>query len=285
LRARACIVAVALVGGGFPALAAAPAACASGSASAALVVDRGDRGGVVRLCVELDDTSVSGIELIELAGEQHGLDYRLGYGGQGVCMLAGVGPPEGDCFADYPDYWGYWRGSSRGWTWASAGAGSTQVQPGDVDGWSWGPGADGASHAPPAPTPPASVCAPATPSPSPTATASSGTETERARPRRRPRGAPTATPTAAAPSPAPAAEPAPEPSRSPKGIGGRLGRAMKRMPREVDAGRIDLAARPGGGDPERRGPPAAGIAGVAGAVVLGAAGALLARRRRLREGP
>lgn len=131
-------------------------ACAADSPRAVLVVDTG--GGVHRYCVSLPDDEVSGLELITLAGEQHGLSYRFGYGGGAVCMLADVGTTGDDCFERYPDFWGYWRGSDGGWTWSSTGAGSTTVGDGDVEGWSWGSGSDGSSHPRPPETPFSSVC-------------------------------------------------------------------------------------------------------------------------------
>jgi hypothetical protein len=110
--------------------------------------------------VALPDPSVSGIELIELAGQQHGLDYGFGYGGNAVCRLDGVGSEGGDCFSEHPDFWGYWRGDgSGGWTWSSSGAGSTTVEDGDVEGWSWGSGQDGDTHPRPPATSFSSVCA------------------------------------------------------------------------------------------------------------------------------
>lgn len=130
-------------------------ACASSGATAGLVVDTGSE--VMSLCVALPSTSVSGTKLIQLAGEQHGLQYRIQSGA--VCQLAGTGPSEGDCFAEYPDYWGYWRGTGDGgWAWSSAGAGSTAVEAGDVEGWSWGSGDDGSSHRQPPQTRYESVC-------------------------------------------------------------------------------------------------------------------------------
>ena len=134
-------------------------ACASTGSYAALVVDPGEEGDPYRLCVRLPDDSVSGIELIELAGEQHGLSYELGNGGQSVCMLAGVGSSSGDeCFGEYPDFWGYWRMSGGSWQWSGTGAGSTVVEPGDVEGWSWGRGQDGSTHPAPPPTRFEDVC-------------------------------------------------------------------------------------------------------------------------------
>ena len=132
-----------------PAAVGSAAACAAGSPHAALVVDTGAR--TTTYCVELDAGIVSGIRLIQLASEQHGLRYQLGFGGQAVCQLEGVGPTGGDCFADFPDFWGYWHGGPAGWTWASSGAGGASVGDGDVEGWSWGSGDSGANHqAPPA---------------------------------------------------------------------------------------------------------------------------------------
>lgn len=131
-------------------------ACAAEGPRAALVVDTGEN--VHTYCVALPDDQVTGLELISLAGEQHALSYRFGYGGEAVCMLADVGTNGDDCFERYPDFWGYWRGSDGGWTWSSTGAGSTTVTNGDVEGWSWGSGSDGSSHPRPPETAFSSVC-------------------------------------------------------------------------------------------------------------------------------
>lgn len=126
------------------------AAEAAGAPHAALVVGTG--GQTITYCVTLDAPTVTGLQLIQLASAQHGLQYRLGFGGQAVCQLAGVGPTGGDCFADYPDFWGYWHGNGGGgWTWAGSGAASASIGDGDVEGWTWGSGDSGATHpAPPA---------------------------------------------------------------------------------------------------------------------------------------
>src|SRR5437016_11838511 len=108
-----------------PAATGATAACAAAADGphAGLVVDTG--GHATSYCVALDASSVSGIHLVELAGQQFGVQYRLGFGGQAVCQLEGVGPDGDDCFADYPSFWGYWHGSGdAGWSWASTGAAS-----------------------------------------------------------------------------------------------------------------------------------------------------------------
>lgn len=175
-RLRALTVGLALlVGGawpiaGVPELAGAPgvACAATAGPRAVLVVDNGAR--VSRHCVALDAESVSGTRLIELASAQHGLTYSLGFGGQAVCMLAGVGPTGGDCFAQHPDFWGYWHGDGRGgWTWASGSAASYRVRDGAVEGWVWGNGDTPSTHAKPPATRFADVCPPL-PAPSPPST-------------------------------------------------------------------------------------------------------------------
>jgi hypothetical protein len=140
-------------------------ACAAGGDSAALVVDTGGRA--TRYCVAMDEARLSGIELIEQAAQQYGLDYRLGYGGAAVCRLDHVGIEGGECFTDSDAFWGYWRGTGGGWSWSSTGAASTVVEPGDVEGWSWGMGRDGSTHPSPPATPYASACGSSSPSPDP----------------------------------------------------------------------------------------------------------------------
>lgn len=148
-----------LVGGLFPLAGPAGVACAAEGSSAVLVVDTEQVTGQHRFCVDLPDDSVTGIELIELASEQHGLQYRLGYGGNVVCQLAGVGYESDECLEDGPEFWGYWRGDgSGGWEWSSSGGNATTVEDGDVEGWSWGTGNDGSSHPAPPDTTFASVC-------------------------------------------------------------------------------------------------------------------------------
>jgi hypothetical protein len=146
-------------------LVAPPPACATTADAAALVVDTGGRA--TRYCVAMDSARLSGIELIELAAEQYGLDYRLGYGGAAVCRLDHVGIDGGECFTDSDEFWAYWRGTGSGWSWSSTGAASTVVEPGDVEGWSWGSGRDGSTHPAPPATSFASACGDSSPSPDP----------------------------------------------------------------------------------------------------------------------
>ena len=165
-RIGAAPIVLALTLGGLAPMLVAPArACATTADSAALVVDTGGRE--TRYCVAMDSPRLSGIELIELAAEQYGLDYRLGYGGAAVCRLDHVGIDGGECFTDSDEFWAYWRGTGAGWSWSSTGAASTVVEPGDVEGWSWGSGRDGSTHPAPPPTSYASACRDASPSPDP----------------------------------------------------------------------------------------------------------------------
>src|SRR5262245_16563979 len=147
LLVAAVLVGAAAAGVLAPAAAGSAPACASDDGPhAALVVATGS-GTPRAYCVALDAAEVSGLHLIVLAHEQHGLSYAFGNGGQAICQLAGTGPAGGDCFADYPDFWGYWHGAgSSGWSWASTGAGSARIGDGDVDAWGWGSGDTSATH-------------------------------------------------------------------------------------------------------------------------------------------
>lgn len=280
MRVRRGAVALSLVAAGAVPVAAAPqAACAAGEPRAVLVVDTG--AAEHWFCVALGGARVSGIDVIKLAGKQHGLDYSLGHGGAAVCRLAGVGPDGGDCFADYPDYWGYWRGDAGGgWAWSSTGAGSTSVEDGDVEGWSWGSGDSGSTHQAPPPTDFGEVCVPAAPPPRRTDT------TRNDEPR-----APAASSSPAGPQPSP--EPSPSDveragdgsrRRSEKRAGtGRTERTGKgRRERAVVARARPDPASPAPPSTAARaddGPPAAALAALALTVAAAAAGVAAARRR------
>jgi hypothetical protein len=170
---RAVAIGLALTAALAPAVTTPTPACASGTGPhAALVVDTGS--AVDAVCVALDGRSVSGLHLIELAASQRGLTYGFGFGGQAVCRLEGTGPTGGDCFADYPEFWGYWRGDGHGgWSWSATGPADSSVGDGDIEGWVWSSGDTGASHDRPPATTAGEVCAPPAPSPQPrSATAS-----------------------------------------------------------------------------------------------------------------
>lgn len=260
-----------------------------------LVVDTGE--SEYRMCVELPRSEVSGTDLIVLAGEQHGLSYRFGYGGGAVCMLAGVGTDGDDCFEKYPDFWGYWRGDgSGGWSWSSSGAASTRVSNGDVEGWSWGSGSDGSSHPPPPRTTFSSVCPQAAPKPSSPPPREKQTENREGSAPRQPRSRDVAPDDAAviAPDPARGSSRDSRPATKRRARSGS-GEPRRRNPRPKrsapvaptpTAGIDGAEQRPASATQEQGsqggGPPPAGVAAIVAAGALGGAGTWLARRRRPR---
>lgn len=288
MKLRASLVSAALLIGALPVVLGASLVCAAESPHAALVVDTGD--SEIALCVELPDESVSGIDLIRLAGEQHDLQYTLGYGGEAVCKLAGVGPEGDDCFADYPNFWGFWRGDGDGgWTWSSTGAGSTTVEAGDIQGWSWGSGQDGSSHQPPPEVTFEAVCgAPAEP----------GGETEPDKASMTDEdgdggGAPAAGGTSGSSRPATDKGDQPE-SRSRRGSepeGRSEPKERQRSTREpqTDPSEVPeptpepephVALVAGSSEPEEQGPPIAGLVGLGLAIGLGITAAAMTAARR-----
>lgn len=279
----------------FPLVGGAAPACAAETPRAVLVVDTGESEH--RFCVSLPAEEVSGIQLIELAADQHGLSYKLGYGGGAVCMLAGVGPTGDDCFEDHPNFWGYWRGDgSGGWVWSSSGAGSTRVGDGDVEGWSWGSGSNGDTHQRPPATTFGDVCAQEAKPPRETA-AKAGREEEP--PARRSSGGGRQRVSQPAPGPAapvPADRPAPQlPAKEPRAGANRPrkqdepepGTWGSETPAATDespsALALDQQATSTREPADSPGPPAAGMAALGAAALLGGAGLVLARRRRARS--
>jgi hypothetical protein len=102
-RALALAVAVALLA--LPG-AGAPVAAAQADQRSALIVEVG--GTVRRLCVGMAQPALTGKQLVEASG----LEQR--WDGGALCRLAGTGPAGGDCFAQYPKFWGYWIGDGHG---------------------------------------------------------------------------------------------------------------------------------------------------------------------------
>ena len=283
MKFRSLVLSAAVAAASLWPVAVAPAACAGEAPRAALVVDTGE--SVLNLCVALPDGSVSGIELIKLASSQHGLSYKLGFGGAAVCNLAGVGPTGDDCFEQDPDFWGYWHGDgSGGWTWASTEAGSTTVTDGSVEGWAWGSGTGPGTHPAPPATRFADVCAPV----------KSGDKKDGEPTAGKPRAAPRSTPAPTATVGSsdgpqdnseqsgqergakkkklakPRPQPSPEPTSTPAAV-------ATPTPGATTLGPSELASDSGGG-----GPPAAGIAALVGTLFLLGGGAFAARRRASR---
>jgi hypothetical protein len=271
-RARSLAIALAVVLGAIAPVLSAPgiacAAAASGGPRAALVVDTGRRA--TAYCVALDETSVSGTHLIELASAQYGFTYRLGFGGRAVCMLAGVGANGDDCFGSYPNFWGYFHGAgASGWSWATGSAADHPVGDGDREAWSWGAGDSATTHGVPPSTTIDDACGTAAdPEPSPS-----------------PSPAPSATP----PSPSPSATPPSPPGGGSNGGGGQTSEHTKTP--EPSASPSPTAAPPmsaspaavraaAAAPPPSKGPPLAGLAALGAIVLLGAGGFATLRRRR-----
>jgi len=281
-----------------PAAAGAGTACAAevaGTPHAALVVDNGAR--TTTYCVALDDTSVSGLRLIQLAAQQYGLQYRLGFGGQAVCQLDGVGPGGGDCFADYPDYWGYWHGDGNGgWSWAGSGAASASIGDGDMEGWVWGPGDSGTTHAAPPALAFEDVCEPApppSPSPSPSpppggdggggsggGTGGSGTGGGSGDSGTGGTSGGSAGTTHPSASSSPSARASTEATRPATTTATPSAEPEPAIVQASPVSALAAAASSGSG-----GPPTGALIVLIAVIGLGAAGALTLRRRRAREGP
>ena len=285
-RARSLTIAVAVVLGAIAPVLAGPgiacAAAAAGGPHAALVVDTGQRA--TAFCVALDGASVSGTHLIELASEQYGFTYRLGFGGRAVCMLGGVGATGDDCFGSYPNFWGYFHGAgASGWTWASGSAADHPVGDGDREAWSWGAGDSATTHGVPPSTTMGDACGVAatpepdpSPSPSPSTTppapsppgggsanaggsdtgggpnASGGSNTG---------GGGSGQTSAHTKTPEPTASPSPT-AAAPASVSPAVVRAAAASP------------------PPSNGPPVAGLAALGAIVLLGAGGFVMMRRRR-----
>ncbi|MDQ3941154.1 MAG: hypothetical protein M3238_07385 [Actinomycetota bacterium] len=273
------LVCAAVVAGTFAPIAPAPVACAGERPRAVLVVDTEQTGGQYRYCVVLPDDEVSGIDLIVLAHEQHGLSYRLGFGGEAVCMLAGVGTEGDDCFAEYPDFWGYWRGDgSGGWSWSSSGAGSSTVENGDVEGWSWGRGTDGSSHPAPPPTAFGQVCEGAVAESEPRRPASRDVPGDRGSDRS---DEEPSTEVAAAPSDASSTgdRAASKGSSRPRVRDRRRPPASGDVAQRSPPGEIAVDETVATDPPEEDGPPVTGLLAVAAAALLFVTGGIVRRRR------
>ena len=276
MRPRLITVAIALgLALGAPALGlvagTAPLACAATDQRAALVVDTG--GDARSYCVALGADAVSGTDLIRLAHDQYGLDYRLGFGGRAVCRLANVGVDDGDCFGAYPDFWGYWHGDGDGgWTWATGSAADWTVEAGGIDGWQWGPGQDGTTHGAPPATRTSEVCPVQTPPPS--ATPDGGGGGGGGGGGRGGSGEPGSASASASASPSPA-------GREPRDrVRREASDTPSASPSATGAPPVVVAAGQGPPSPDDSGGPAGPIAAIAAVAVLGAAGAVLVRRRR-----
>jgi hypothetical protein len=131
----------------------------------------------VTRCVEFDEPTISGYELLLRSGLSLVINSSAGQGAV-VCAIGDSGCPVDDCWCECKNlagtcvYWSYWHLQGGAWVYSSMGLTGYQVRPGDVEGWHWG-----TTEAPPmvafeqicAPPPSDTPTATATWTPSPTA--------------------------------------------------------------------------------------------------------------------
>ena len=105
---------------------------------AGVVVRFGD-GEIRKMCVAFDDDDdMTGFDLLERT--QLDLVVDRGAIGNAVCKIGGDGCSSGDCFCEYPTFWGYWTrdAGDSSWAFSELGSGERTVRDGSLDGWSWG---------------------------------------------------------------------------------------------------------------------------------------------------
>ncbi len=125
---------------------------------ASLVVVYPD-GRVETMCVEFDEETISGAELLRRSGLSVVFSGSGGFG-EGVCRIEDTGCSDpGNCFCQCSGgdcaYWSYFAlNDDREWQFQQIGASQRTLRDGDVDAWIWGSG-----RAPPAGTKLAEQCA------------------------------------------------------------------------------------------------------------------------------
>ncbi len=139
---------------------------------AGVVIQHGD-GTVFSTCVEFDEPSITGLELLQRAGVSLSVDSSSGLGTL-ICALddEGCNYPDDNCFCQCQGasctYWIYWHLVSGEWHYSQLGAAAWKITDGSVDGWIWGTGDPSGGEKPPA-TSFNEICV-AKPTPSPPAT-------------------------------------------------------------------------------------------------------------------
>ena len=115
--------------------------------AAGLVVQYGD-GRVETRCIQFEEESISGADLLAKSGLDVAIDASSGLGIT-VCQIAGQGCdyPAERCFCQCSGtgscaYWNYFYRDpdQAGWVYAALGALRHQAQPGSVEAWVWGNG-------------------------------------------------------------------------------------------------------------------------------------------------
>jgi hypothetical protein len=172
----------------------APAPLRSQVSSRAGVVVRFGDGSVRTRCVDFNDETITGLELLQRSGVD--VIAQTAGGSAAVCKIGpdGCNFPAESCLAckfgagGQGEYWAYWQLVGNEWRYSQLGAGSRKVKNGEVDGWAYGPGNVQTGAQPPVVTfeeicpalqpitvpptrvPPTAVPATAAPKPRPTST-------------------------------------------------------------------------------------------------------------------
>ena len=111
---------------------------------ASLVVVYPD-GRVETMCVEFDEETISGAELLRRSGLSVVFSGSGGFG-EGVCRIDDTGCSDpGNCFCQCSGgdcaYWSYFAlNDDREWQFQQVGASQRTLRDGDVDAWVWGSG-------------------------------------------------------------------------------------------------------------------------------------------------
>ncbi len=131
-----------------------PAAGNGSAANRAGVVIRYADGSVRTSCVSFDQSSISGLELLQRADNE--VIMQPAPGNAAVCKIDGDGCdyPAEPCFCTFGaggsgKYWAYWQLDGATWRYGQQGAGARRVGDGDVDGWAYGSGSAESSVQPP----------------------------------------------------------------------------------------------------------------------------------------
>jgi hypothetical protein len=106
---------------------------------AGLVVRFGD-GSLITRCVEFNESTISGYDLLTRSGLNIIAAFDSGQGAA-ICSIENTGCPVESCLTcDMPNYWSYWHLVDGVWVYSQAGSSGHSVGDGDVEGWSWGSG-------------------------------------------------------------------------------------------------------------------------------------------------
>lgn len=90
---------------------------------AGLVIDPGESKATL-VCVDLDDNSMNGLDLLDAAGISYSAPQ--GY----VESIMDISNPDGET-----NYWSYWSWDGNAWIFSATGAGDSSVLPGSIEAW------------------------------------------------------------------------------------------------------------------------------------------------------